>query len=219
MAEITIPRRRRSPEHPDTIPASHICPEVRTVVVACCLGLGSLLLLSHPKGSPDSTSVPLELTNGRAIVTVALNGRPYRLAVETGSPNVRVTSAAVRDLGLRGVGVEYGDSVFHLDSLGIGSVVVRGLRVARGDEVSRLGVDGVLGLDAYEDYLLTVDYLEAKLSLSSDTLPAPDAGEVLQAVRVGPFLGVGLDVGGVKEVGVVDTWWAGPRWAEARRSK
>jgi hypothetical protein len=41
--------------------------------------------------------------------------------------------------------------------------------------------------------------------LPSDTLPEPDAVEVLRAVRVGPFLGVELDVGGVKEVGVVDT--------------
>lgn len=176
------------------------------VVVACCLGLGSLLLLSDLEPSPDSTSVPIELSDGgRAIVTVALNGRPYRLAVETGSPNVRVTGAAVRDLGLPGAGMEHGDSVFRLDSLRIGSVVVRGLRIARGDEVTRLGVDGVLGLDAYQDYLLTVDYPEARLSLSSDTLPEPDGRTVLRAVRVGPFLGVELDVGGVREVGVVDT--------------
>jgi hypothetical protein len=56
-------------------------------------------------------------------------------------------------------------------------------------------VDGVLGLDAYENYLLTVDYLGARLSLSSDTLPEPDASEVLRAVRIGPFLGVELEVG------------------------
>jgi hypothetical protein len=176
------------------------------LAVPCCLGLGSLLLLSDPERSSDTTSVPLELSDGgRAIVTVALNGHPYRLAVETGSPNVRITSAAIRDLALNGVGVADGDSVFHLDSLGIGSVVVRGLGIARGDEVARLGVDGVLGLDAYRDYLLTLDYPGARLSLSSDTLPQPDGRVVLEAVRVGPFLGVELDVGGVKEIGVVDT--------------
>jgi hypothetical protein len=176
------------------------------VALACSLGLGSLLLLSDPRSLPDSTSVPLELTDGgRAIVAVALNGRPYRLAVETGSPNVRITSAAVRDLGLREAGMEHGDPVFRLDSLRIGGILVRGLAVARGDEVARLGVDGVLGLDAYADYLLTLDYPGARLALSRDTLPEPDGREVLRAVRVGPFVGVALDVGGIEELGVVDT--------------
>jgi hypothetical protein len=34
------------------------------VVVACCLGLGSLLLLSDPEASPDSASVPIGLSDG-----------------------------------------------------------------------------------------------------------------------------------------------------------
>ena len=58
---------------------------------------------------------------------------------------------------------------------------------------------------------MTVDYLGARLPLSSDTLPQPDGREVLQAVRVEPFLGVELDVGGVKEIGVVDTQGSGSR--------
>jgi hypothetical protein len=50
-----------------------------------------------------------------------------------------------------------------------------------------------------------VDYPAAQLVLARGTLPAPDGVEILRAVRVGPFVGVELDVGGVKEVGVVDT--------------
>lgn len=175
------------------------------IALACCLGFGSLLAPTAPPAA-DSTVVPMELTDGgRAVVTVALNGRPYRLAVETGSPNTRIHGAAVRDLGLRPAGMEHGDSVFHLDSLRIGGVLVRGLRVARGDEVAALRVDGVLGLDAYRDYLITVDYPAARLVLTRGALPAPDGRDVLGAVRVGPFVGVELDVGGVKEIGVVDT--------------
>lgn len=178
------------------------------VALACCIGLGSLLLFPPrlPLEDPDSTVVPMELTDGgRAVVTAVLNGRPYRLAVETGSPNVRLSTAAVTDMGLPPAGMSYGDSSFTLDSLRIGDVLVKGLEVTRGDEIARLGVDGVLGLDAYEDFLLTVDYPAARLVLARGDLPEPDGEEILGAVRVGPFVGVELDVGGVKEIGVVDT--------------
>ena len=180
------------------------------VSLAYVLGLGSALVLpersDRASASPDSTSVPIELTDGgRAVVAVTIEGKPYRLAVETGSPNTRLSTAAVRDLGLKPAGMRYEEPAFHLDSIRIGEVVVRKLAVGSGDEVAQLGVDGVLGLDAYADYLLTVDYPGSRLVLSRGSLPRPDGVEVLRAVRVGPFVGVELDVGGVKEIGVVDT--------------
>lgn len=151
----------------------------------------------------DSTTLPLEVDpDGRAIVPVTLNGRgPYRLAVETGSPDVRLTSALLAELSLPPAGA----ARFRLDSLRIGDALIRGLEVGRGDAIERLGVDGVLGLDAYRDLLLTVDYPAARLTLSRGSLPAPDGREVLRAVPVGPFLGVELTVGEVREVGVIDT--------------
>ncbi|HEX6106741.1 MAG TPA: hypothetical protein VFZ26_14230, partial [Gemmatimonadales bacterium] len=50
----------------------------------------------------DSTVVPIEVDRGgRAVVAVLLNGRgPYRFAVETGSPDVMLTSATVAALSL-----------------------------------------------------------------------------------------------------------------------
>jgi hypothetical protein len=151
----------------------------------------------------DSTVVPLEVDrDGRAIVPVLLNGRgPYRLAVETGSPDVILTSGVVASLSLP----QDGDTRFRLDSLRIGEALIRGLVVGRHDAFARLGVDGVLGLDAYRDLLLTVDYPGARLVLSRGSLPRPDGREVLRAVRVGPFVGVELAVGDVREVGVIDT--------------
>jgi hypothetical protein len=159
-----------------------------------------------PKSSPtdrvvlaDSTAVPLELDGAsRPVIQVMLNGRgPYRLGVETGSPVTRLTSGVLDSLGLR--------RSARLDSLRIGDAVIRDLDVADGDAVSQLGLDGVLGLDAYADLLLTVDYPHARLVLSRDSLPDPDGRDVLRAVRVGPFVGIEVDAAGVKEVGVVDT--------------
>jgi hypothetical protein len=66
-------------------------------------------------------------------------------------------------------------------------------------------VDGVLGLIAYRDVVLTIDYPNRRLSLATARLPRPDGREVLRAVRVGPFIGIPVDFGGVRETGVIDT--------------
>jgi hypothetical protein len=155
----------------------------------------------------DSTMVPLELDRAsRPVVRVMLYGRgPYRLGVETGSPVTRLTSGVVDSLGLKRTGELDGDKLVHLDSLRIGDALIRNLEVAGGDAVAQLGLDGVLGLDAYADLLLTVDFPNERLVLSRGSLPAPDGREVLRAVRVGPFVGIEVDAAGVKEIGVVDT--------------
>jgi hypothetical protein len=151
--------------------------------------------------------VPIELLDGdRPVVVATLNGKgPYRLAVETGSPNVLLTPQLVGTLGLPRAGSNGTDSLFRLDSLRIGDVVINTLLVGQDDGFGRLGVDGVLGLDAYADLLLTIDYPAGELILSKGTLPAPDGREVLPAVRVGPFMGVPVDAGGIREIGVIDT--------------
>jgi hypothetical protein len=176
-------------------------------ILACLLTVGaaSAPLASGCTG-PDSTAVAIQLVEGhRAVVQAMLDGRgPYRLAVETGSPNVQLSPRLVRELALPHAS-DGRDSLFRLDSLRIGDVIVRELAVGSDEALERIGVDGVLGLDAYANLVLTVDYPAARLVLSRDSLPAPDGADVLPAVRVGPFIGIPLDAGGIREVGVVDT--------------
>jgi hypothetical protein len=179
------------------------------LTLACLVSVGATALMGRaPRGDgPDSTAVPIELVDGnRAVVLATLNGRgPYRLGVETGSPNVQLSPRVVGALALAPIRASGPDSLFRLDSLRIGDVVVGGLAVGRDEALEHIGVDGVLGLDAYADLLLTVDYPAARLILSHGSLPAPDGSEVLPAVRVGPFIGIPIDAGGVREVGVIDT--------------
>jgi hypothetical protein len=178
------------------------------VTLACLLIVGTSVVPSRPhRDGPDSTAVPIELVDGdRAVVLATLDGRgPYRLAIETGSPNVQLSPRLVRELALASAGADGPDSLFRLDSLRIGDVVVKGLAVGSDQALEHIGVDGVLGLDAYADLALTVDYPAARLVLSRDSLPAPNGADVLSAVRVGPFIGIPVDAGGAKEVGVVDT--------------
>jgi hypothetical protein len=225
MAEIIAARPRKPVGHhyPDT--ACHFISNwssgMRTlplVVVACALAplpfratLRAAPQTARAPGGPtielaDSTSVPMELPDDRAIITVSLNGRgPYRLAVETGSPDVLVSPKVVAELGLPAAGPWQSDSMFRLDSLRIGDALIRSLPVGRDQAFERLGVDGVLGLIAYRDVVLTVDYPNRRVSLSQAHLPTPDGRDVLRAVRVGPFIGIPVDVGGVRETGVIDT--------------
>jgi len=179
------------------------------IALACLLALGPAISAGPVASliSPDSTAVPIELLDGdRPVVSVTLNGRgPYRLAVETGSPDVLLTPQVVDSLRLPPARASEADSLFRLDSLRIGDVVVGRLSVGQDRALTRLGVDGVLGLDAYAGLLLTIDYPAAQLILTKGTLPAPDGREVLQAVRVGPFMGVSVDAGGTREIGVIDT--------------
>jgi hypothetical protein len=179
------------------------------IALACLLALGPAIGAGPVAslGGPDSTAVPIELLDGdRPVVSVTLNGRgPYRLAVETGSPDVLLTPQVVDSLRLPPARTSEPDSLFRLDSLRIGDIVVGALSVGQDRAFARLGVDGVLGLDAYAGLLLTIDYPAAQLILSKGTLPVPDGREVLRAVRVGPFMGVSVDAGGTREFGVIDT--------------
>jgi hypothetical protein len=178
------------------------------VILACLLTIGpGVDALPPDHDGLDSTAVPIELVDGyRAVVLATLDGRgPYRLAVETGSPNVQLSPKLVRALALPPAGSSGRDSLFRLDSLRIGGVIVKRLAVGSDEALERIGVDGVLGLDAYADLVLTVDYPAARLVLSRDSLPTPDGADVLPAVRVGPFIGIPVDAGGIRDVGVVDT--------------
>jgi hypothetical protein len=120
------------------------------VILACMLTIGSgVVPLRRNYDGPDSTAVPIELVDGhRAVVLATLNGRgPYRLGVETGSPNVQLSPRLVRELALTRAGTSARDSLFRLDALRIGDVVVKGLEVGSDEGLERIGVDGVHGSD------------------------------------------------------------------------
>lgn len=185
---------------------------LRAGALACALALAAPHALAQdgafPSGAPrvvdvpaGGAEVPVTLVNRRPTVEVRVDGRgPFRFIVETGAPWSALTPAAIGELGL----VADAGGAFHLDSVALGGAVLRDFRVAS-LELPWSDVHGVLGLNAYRDLLLTVDYPASRVRLEKGALPDPDGVELLRAIPVGPFWGVRVDVAGREVDAVLDT--------------
>ena len=148
----------------------------------------------------QGATVPLRLImQDRATVDVMVNGRgPYVFAIETGAPIVLVTERLATALHLPA------DNPSTVDSLRIGDLVLRDLPVVKGPAFLP-GVDGLLGLTAYADLLLTVDYPALSVRFERGALVEPNGRDVLPLVEMGQHLGVDVDVGGHPHHAVLDT--------------
>ena len=114
---------------------------------------------------------------------VSFDGKRRRMQIDTGASGIVLTDVAARGLGLKpefpiktgGIGDEgERDSYLsHVHSIQIGDVEIQDCMVEVVGK-ARLGVDGLIGMDVFDRWLVTLDYQGAKLRLSP--LPArPDA--------------------------------------------
>ncbi|MBV9775271.1 MAG: aspartyl protease family protein, partial [Gemmatimonadetes bacterium] len=153
-----------------------------------------------PEGGAE---VPLTMQNRRPLVEVRVNGSgPYRFIVETGAPFTAVTPEVAAALGL--VAADTANPVVAVDSLGIGAAELRGMRVSV-FRVGLPGVDGVLGLNAYRDLLLTLDYGASRMRLERGSLPAANGRDRLALFPVGRLWGFTIEVNGKRAPAVLDT--------------
>jgi predicted aspartyl protease len=154
---------------------------------------------------PDAgATAPIQMASGRPVVEAMVNGRgPLRLLVETGSPITILTLRAARRIGLA-PDSGMNRRLVRLDSVDVGQARLTGFNALVFDRLPG-PVDGLLGLNAFADLLLTIDYPAGVLRLSNDSLPAPDGREVLRASRAGPFWSVELEVAGRRMPAVLDT--------------
>ena len=161
----------------------------------------------------SATTVPLTLLHGsRAAVQVMINGRgPYLFAIETGAPLVLISSKLADELALP---VAADAPMVHspngsitmrrVDSLRIGATVLHAVNVASGPQLID-GVDGLLGLPAFRELLLTIDYPGRTVRLESGTLPEPNGRDIFPTVAIGPFFGVEIGIAGHSYPAVLDT--------------
>jgi PDZ domain len=124
----------------------------------------------------------------RPAVDVMINGRgPFRMLVETGSADTRLLPnayARIRKLGTHPAtdSVRFGESTMH------------GLHIEVIDTLPIPAVDGLLGLDAFADVTVTVNFPKRVLQLTPDTLPAANGMDILPMMRSVVFWSVSLSL-------------------------
>jgi hypothetical protein len=138
--------------------------------------------------------VPLQFAGSMPAVEVMVNGRgPFLFAIDTGGQgSARVDSSLVEKLGLESSGQRGGtDSSARnpqmMQMVRLASIEVGGLRFADVEAGSRnyksaprlSAVDGILTLNLFADYLVTLDYPAKILRLTKGELPKPDGAEVI----------------------------------------
>jgi hypothetical protein len=165
---------------------------------------------------PTSTvAVPLTFANGRAMADVMIEGKgPFRMQVETGCWCMEITPQVAATLGDRlesvtqdqvhRVGGGYVDHLHRVRELRLGDARLGGFVVSIGPNMP--GQDGIIGLPAFRDLLVTFDYSAKQLRLERGALPQPDGKSVLPMRRIfGELRGIDLTIGGSAMPSIIDT--------------
>jgi aspartyl protease len=163
---------------------------------------------------------PMQIGEGMPTVEVMVNGQgPFVFGFDTGAQaGPRIDASLVEKLNLKATGELQAidpsgrnpqtSATVKLDSMAIG-----GLRFTGVTAVSRnyknsprpLQVDGILGLNLFAEYLVTLDFPAKKLRLDKGELPKVDSGETLDYKNDTGITQVELSVGDKKINANLDT--------------
>src|SRR5579862_1610173 len=155
----------------------------------------------------SGVDVPMPTPGDRPIVDAWIDGRgPFHLGVETGNPMaVTLFVDALARLGASAPDTA-AKSLQQLDSVRIGGMTLRGVDVAvPGPSPLPTQLDGQLGLAAYANLLLTVDFPGHRLRFARDTLPAVNNADILPVSPAGPVLSVPMTIASRQATLILDT--------------
>jgi hypothetical protein len=141
--------------------------------------------------------VPLTLLDGgRPVVQAMVNGRgPYLFGIETGGTfGVILDRRVANEIGLSPRSDD--PSTALIDSITIGTFTIRKSTGALRSGTGVPGTDGLIGIAAFRNLVLTVDYPAGQVLFATDTLPATNARDILPLLRTGPLVGVGAALAG-----------------------
>jgi hypothetical protein len=164
--------------------------------------------------------VPMQVGDGMPTVEVMINGQgPFVFGFDTGAQaDPRIDSSLVEKFNLKSTGqVQATDpsrrnfqtsQTYKLESLSVGN-----LRLTDVNVISRefknsprpLKVDGILGLNAFANYLVTLDFPGKKLRLEKGELPKSDGTEVLDYKNEAGIATIEIAVGDKKIKARLDT--------------
>jgi predicted aspartyl protease len=165
-------------------------PRIWAIVTTASFIAAALAAQTSPQVTPFST--PMELTHDKPFVMVTVNGKgPFRFVIDTGTgAEAFVTGELADQLGLPVTGYAHlsdaskqgGQRVplVTIQSLSLAGVVFRDVKAARHALSDADGnCDGLLGFELFRDYLLTLDYPNRRMMLSSGSLEPDGEHSVL----------------------------------------
>ena len=173
------------------------------------------LLLLAATGTAPVATVPLDLSTGRPMVQMMVNGQgPYPFIFDTGSPSLLVTQALVDELELPVLrttemvspvgGTPVQTFLVHVDSLTLGDVPAKDLE-AMVLNLSGAGLGmGVVGPAIFRDHgPLTLDFASNTLTMGKGSPAGVETWIPFGASA--PLLDVPLRIGESRMDGHVDT--------------
>lgn len=142
--------------------------------------------VSTNKNDSDTMSVPLVPVAHLSAVDITIKGKPYKFVVDTGAAGaMRITPEAASALELQEVGVmrdgdPSGRDARELPVVRVGNVILSsseftGIDAVVGGRLPGIEADGVIGLDFFKGWVVTLNYPAQKLELSRS--PMPTTGE------------------------------------------
>lgn len=144
-----------------------------------------------PVVTGDHASVPLQFSGGLPTFAATIAGREFRIGFDTGAPGgAHLSDKIVSALNLQPIGEALaGDpsgrnpvrlKLYRVNDLVIGPVTITnwvGTSVAAmPDKLQPL--DGIIGLGAFDGFVVTLDYAGRRLLLDRGALPEPDGKTV-----------------------------------------
>jgi hypothetical protein len=188
------------------------------IVVLAFSFTGLLPAQIEAQSNPSKIKIPFELTQGRIYVEAFVNERgPFRFLVDTGASGIgRADTSLVKDLALTATGTtENFDGVnsssvetVALASLRVGRLTRRNVEVTSRDYNARRApetkiLQGIIGDEFFNGYLLKLDYKKKEIVLSKGSLKSTDS-QVLRYDPDEPFV-VPFYIGQQEAAGFIDT--------------
>ena len=194
------------------------CSGRRAVLLGCA---GLVAGCNLAKAALPAARVAVEVTQGRCVVPVVLDGRVARMVLDTGAARTVMTRAAVTRLGLRrDVWVDTpmagaGGQVERRPNADVGCAMLGGAKLFQNmpggglslavTDLALGGADGLLGGDLLRHFTLELDVAKAALVLWPAGA-AVVAGDFLQLQRYGQdLLLAALRLDGQQLTALVDT--------------
>ena len=140
-----------------------------------------------PQTAGSDSCIRMELARVIPVIPITIGGRELKVGLDTGAPGgPHLPLTLIEALGAEQVGeARMSDpslqnpvpvGLYRIDDLQVGNIEVDNwIATGRADpRPSALGVDGIIGLDAFDGFVVTIDYPSSRLVLTRGRLPEPD---------------------------------------------